>query len=239
VKQKMKRNLSVGAILALVLVVAVLAAGVAPVFAASESHEYISARGSMVINIPNHPVIQLVCQHFGPSSDHGAANTLFLFMKAANGLFVPTAVLSTTQERVTFQQQLFAGYPMGNNAILVDNCNLQIYRIGKTVLAYWTVPIKGTITGNVPHTSIPWSTALGASSFEIPPGGMILNGYGSPTTSTATLPLASGYTIVSHDNMAYTAHATFVSPAWHYFGPAADTPTPTISTNTELVITGP
>jgi hypothetical protein len=239
VKKQLKRKFSIGAILALFLVVAILAAGVAPVFASSTYHEYISAKGTIVVNIPNHPEIELVCQHFDPNSDHGAANTVFLFMITAKGSFAPVAVLSTTQERVTFQEQLFAGYPMGNNAILVDNHNLQIYRIGKTVLAYWTVPIKGTITGNVPGTSIPWSTALGASSFEVPPGGMILSGYGSATTSTTTSPLASGYTIVSHDNMLYTAHATFVCPAWHYFGPAADTPSPTVSTNTELTITGP
>jgi hypothetical protein len=237
----MKRQLSFGVILALFLAVAVLAAGVAPAFASTTNHEYISARGLIVINIPNHPVIELICQHFDPNSDHGAANTLFLFMRTKTGSFVPTAVLSTTQERVAFQESLFAGYPMGDNAILVDKCDLQVCRIGKIVVAYWTVPIKGTITGNVPNTNIPWSTAIGASSFEIPPGGMILNGYGTATTSTTNAPLGNGYTIVSHFNMLYNAHATFICPSWHYFGPVEETttPTPTVCTNTELVITGP
>jgi hypothetical protein len=234
-----KKSLSVGAILALLLAIAISAASIAPSLALTTNHEYISARGLIVINIPGHPEMELVCQHFDSNSDHGAANTLFLFMLSPKGAFVPTAVLSTTQERVTFQQKLFAGYPMGNNAILVDKCDLQIYRIGKTVLAYWTVPIEGAITGNVPGTSIPWATALGASSFEVPPGGMVLNGYGTATTSTATAPLYSGYTIMSNYNMLYSAHATFICPSWHYIGPAADTPAPTVSTNTELVITGP
>jgi hypothetical protein len=235
----MIRKVSLGVTLSLFLAVAILAAGVTPAFALTTNHEYISTRGLMVINIPDHPQIELVCQHFDSSSDHGAANTLFLFMLTKSGTYAPTAVLSTTQERVTFQQKLFAGYPMGDNAILVDKCNLQICRIGKTVLAYWTVPIKGTITGNVPHTNIPWSTAIGASSFEIPPGGMILNGFGSATTSTTNAPLASGYTIMSNYNMLYNAHATFICPSWHYFGPASDTLTPTVCTNTELIITGP
>jgi hypothetical protein len=237
--KKMKRKLFLEVFLALFLAVSVLASGIAPAFSSTTNHEYISTRGLIVINIPDHPEIELICQHFDPNSDHGAANTLFLFMLTKSGTFAPTAVLSTTQERVTFQQQLFAGYPMGNNAILVDKCDLQICRIGKTVLAYWTVPIKGTITGNVPHTNIPWSTAIGASSFEIPPGGMILNGYGSATTSTTTAPLASGYTIVSNFNKLYDAHATFICPSWHYFGPASDTLTPSVCTNTELIITGP
>jgi hypothetical protein len=237
-----KRVLSVGAILALLLAVGISAASIAPALASTTNHEYISARGLIVVNIPNHPEIELVCQHFDPNSDHGAANALFLFMLTKSGTYAPTAVLSTTQERVTFQQQLFAGYPMGNNAILVSKCDLQICRIGKTILAYWTVPIKGTITGNVPGTAIPWSAAIGASSFEIPPGGMILNGYGTATTSIPpTGPLASGYTIVSHFNTLYNAHATFICPAWHYFGQVDETitPTPTVCTNTELVITGP
>ncbi len=236
----MNRSVNVWVILALLLAVAISAASVAPAFAVTTYHEYISTRGFIVVNIPNHPEMELLCQHFDATSDHGAANTLFLFMLAPKtGAFVPTAVLSTTQERVTFQQQLFAGYPMGNNAILVDNCNLQICRIGKTVLAYWTVPIEGTITGNVPGTNVPWSTAIGATSFEVPPGCMILNGYGSATTSTVPSPLASGYTITSQFNMLYNAHATFTCPSWHYFGPAADTPTPTLCTNTELIITHP
>jgi hypothetical protein len=236
----MKRILSVGAILALLLAVGISAASVAPAFALTTNHEYISARGTIVVNIPNHPEIELVCQRFDATSDHGAANTLFLFMPTKNG-FAPVAVLSTTQERVTFQQKLFAGYPMGDNAILVDKCDLQICKIGKTIVAYWTVPIKGTITGNVPGTAIPWSAAIGASSFEVPPGGMILTGYGASTTSQTTAPLASGYTIVSHSNVQYSAHATFICPSWHYFGPVAETttPTPTVSTNTELVISGP
>jgi hypothetical protein len=236
-----KRVLSVGAILALLLAVGISAASIAPALASTTNHEYISTRGLIVVNIPNHPEIELVCQHFDATSDHGAANALFLFMLSTKGQFVPTAVLSTSQQRVTFQQQLFAGYPMGNNAILVDKSDLQICRIGKTVVAYWTVPLKGTITGNVPGTSIPWSTAMGASSFEVPPGGMILNGYGSPTTSSTTAPLASGYTIVSNFNMLYNAHATFICPSWHFFGQVAETttPTPTVCTNTELVITGP
>jgi hypothetical protein len=235
----MKREFSLGVILTLFLAVLVLAAGVAPAFGSTTNHEYISTRGLIVVNIPDYPEIQLICQHFDPNSDHGAANALFLFLRTKTGSFAPTAVLSTTQERVTFQQNLFAGYPMGNNAILVDRCALQIYRIGKTVLAYWTVPIKGTITGNVPNTNIPWSTAIGVSSFEIPPGGMILNGYGTATTSTTSGPLASGYTIVSHYNKLYDAHATFICPSWHYFGPVSDSVTPTVCTNTELVITGP
>jgi hypothetical protein len=235
----MKKMLIRARVLALLLAVAVLAACIAPAFASTTYHEYISTRGLIVVNIPNHPEIELLCQHFDPSSDHGAANTLFLFMLTTKGTFAPVAVLSTTQERVTFQQQLFAGYPMGNNAILVDNCNLQICRIGKTALAYWAVPIEGTITGNVPGTNVPWSTALGASSFEVPPGCMILNGYGSATTSTTPSPLASGYTITTQQNMLYNAHSTFMCPAWHYFGPAADTPTPTLCTDTELIITHP
>ena len=149
----MNRSINVWVILALLLVVAISAASVAPAFAVTTYHEYISTRGFIVVNIPNHPEIELLCQHFDATSDHGAANTLFLFMLAPkqetyHGGFIHHSRASNIPTTT------FCRLPMGNNAILVDNCNLQICRIGKTALAYWTVPIEGSITGNVPGTNV-------------------------------------------------------------------------------------
>ncbi len=235
----MKRSLSVGATLAMLLAVAISAAGVAPALASTIDHEYLSTQAMVFINIPNHtPEMELVCQHFEPNSDHGPGNNLFLFLPTAKG-YAPVAVLTTAPSRVSYIPTIWAGYPVANNVILVDNWDLQICRIGKTAVVYWTEPIKGTITGNVPGTNVPWSTAFGISSFELSPGSLILNGYGSSTTSTTILPVASGYTFEFDYTMLYNTHGTFLCPSWHYFGPIADTPTSTLSANTNLIITHP
>lgn len=228
----MKRSLNVGVILTLLLAVTVLAAGVAPVFASTTYHEYLSASGAAVIDLPNHqPKMELLCQHFESSSDHGPGNNLFFMLWTKNG-FAPVGILTTSPERVAFLPVLWAGFPAASNLIFVNPCNLQVLRIDKIVMVCWSVPIKGTITGNVPGTPIPWSTALGVSSFELPPGSLILRGYGDATTSTTVIgPLPSGYTLTTVGTQ-YNAHGTFICPSWHYFGPVADTPT--LSTHSVL-----
>jgi hypothetical protein len=236
VNRKMKRSLGVGTVLALLLAVAVLAAGVAPAFALTKYYEYESASATAVINLPNHqPEMELVCQHFESSSDHGPGNQMFLFLWSGTR-FVPVAVLCTSPARFPLIPVFWAGYPVASNARLVDSWDLQICRIDKIVMVWWTIPIKGTITGNVPNTNTPWSTILGVSSFELPPGGLILKGYGDATTTTTILPLPSLWTI-SSVSTTYDAKGAFLCPSWHYFGSVFDTPT--ISTNVELTNTHP
>jgi hypothetical protein len=239
VNRKMKRSLGVGTVLAVLLAVAVLAAGVAPAFALTTYHEYTSAGATVVINpLDSLPKMELICQHFESSSDHGPGNQINFELISAKG-FVPVAIFTTSPARATFAPTIWVGLPAASNVILVNSWDIQVFRIGKIVIVWWAVPIEGTITGDVPGTLIPWSAALGVSSFDLPPGSLILNGYGTATTSTTVAgPLPSGWTITSVSTV-YNAHGTFLCPSWHYFGPVADTPTPTISTDGELTITGP
>jgi hypothetical protein len=233
----MKRSLGVGTVLAVFLAVIVSAACVAPAFALTTYHEYLGAAGTAVIDLPNHqPKMQLVFYNYEPNSAHGPGNHIVLYLSTTMG-FAPVAILTTSPSRASFVQDLWVGFPVASNTVVVDWWDLQVCRLGKLIIAWWTVPIKGTITGNVPGTSIPWSAALGVSSFELPPGNLILNGYGGATTSTTVVgPLPSGYTSTTTATT-YNAHGTFWCPSWHYFGPVADTPT--VSTHTEFTLTHP
>jgi len=238
VKNQMKRSLSIEVILALLLALTVSAASFAPACASTTYHEYLSAYAIAVINLPNHPEMELICQHFESSSDHGPGNQIFVLLWTAKG-FAPAAVLTTSPARASFAPTLWAGFPAASNVILVNQVDLQICRIGKTALVWWTVPIRGTITGDVPGTTVPWSTAFGVTSFELPPGSLILNGCGSVTTTTTVAgPEPSGWTLTTVATQ-YNAEGTFLCPSWHYLGPVADTPTPIIATSAELTITHP
>jgi hypothetical protein len=237
-KSKMKRRLGVGTVLAIFLAIVVLAACVAPALATTTYNEYINAVGTVVINLPNHqPEMQLAGYHYEPSSNHGAGNHIQLWL-SAGGKFVPVAILTTSSARAQFDKVFWAGFPMASNVKLVSLCDIQVFRIGKTVIISWEVPIKGTITGNIPGTTTPWSAAFGGvSTFEVPPGFLILNGYGDATTSTvSSSPLPSLYTVTQTATV-YNAHGTFLCPSWHYLGSVADTST--MSTEAELTISHP
>jgi hypothetical protein len=66
-------------------------------------------------------------------------------MQTKSGTFASAAVLSIIQEQVAFKQKLFAGYLMGDNAILVDKCDLQICKIEKTILAFGHSRLKAQL----------------------------------------------------------------------------------------------
>jgi hypothetical protein len=219
------------------LAVTISSACVAPALALTTYHEYLNAVGTAVIDLPNsQPKMQLTCWHYEPNSDHGSGSHIVLSLWTAKG-FVPVAILTNSPSRAQFVTTLWEGYPASSNVMLVDHCDIQVCRIGRIVLVYWTVPFEGTITGNVPKTTVPWSTAIGVSSFNLPPGGLILKGSGPSTTSTSvTGPLPSLYTVTT-STTTYEAQGTFLCPSWHYLGPVA--PTPTIATNAEFTMTHP
>jgi hypothetical protein len=106
------------------------------------------------------------------------------------------------------------------------NYGMQVCRIGKLVIVYWNSTIGGEITG-VNNNGVPWSTVLGES-IELPPGIIILEGYGEAETEppfTMKLHASYGWN-VTQSGTVYNATGTIIVPEWHYCGSFADTPTP-------------
>ena len=106
------------------------------------------------------------------------------------------------------------------------NYGMQVCRIGKLVIVYWNSTIGGEITG-VNNNGVPWSTNLGES-IELPPGIIILEGYGEAETEppfTMKLHASYGWN-VTQSGTVYNATGTIIVPEWHYCGSFADTPTP-------------
>jgi hypothetical protein len=107
------------------------------------------------------------------------------------------------------------------------NDGMQVCRIGKLVIVYWNSPIGGEITGKNPNGKT-WAEIFGISSFELPPGIIILEGYGEAETEppfTMNLHASYGWR-ATQSGTVYSAKGTIIVPQWHYCGSFADTPTP-------------
>jgi hypothetical protein len=107
------------------------------------------------------------------------------------------------------------------------NDGMQVCRIGKLVIVYWNSPIGGEITGENPNGKT-WAEVFGISSFELPPGIIILEGYGEAETEppfTMNLHASHGWR-ATQSGTVYNATGIIIVPQWHYCGSFADTPTP-------------
>ncbi len=56
-------------------------------------------------------------------------------------VWAPAAIIADSNSIVDLQKFIYAGLPPVNNIVKVKNFELQVYRIGKVVFAYWIVPI--------------------------------------------------------------------------------------------------
>jgi hypothetical protein len=197
--------------MAMILVVIVLAACIAPVFATSPYTDHASTVGRVTIDVPGHPKIGITFAHFD-HGDHGAGNSIAVyepFPPPYNMMIV--AWIRNTESQANWAAELVSGMPAVTPQ--VRSCQLQVNRIGKIATVMWTFPIV------VPEET--WVGPTGTyvtPAVTIPPGCLILRGYGSVKTSTEIMgPFKSGWTLTS-DGTGYDACATFICPSWHYCG---------------------
>ncbi len=204
---KTKRTLRLGTVLALSLAFVFSAACFAPAFAQVSYHDHASALGHTFINIANHqPQIQLVVVHFD-GGDHGVGDYLEMdtlqSIPGHGNVWVPVAIITDSPSIAAFNKDfLYKGLPNANNILLVKHCELQVYRIGKTVLAYWTIPVISPVV-------------------TLPPGCLLFKGYGCAQTDQLVFHMPNGVTLTV-DSVALAAHATFVCPVWKYCGNVGD-----------------
>jgi hypothetical protein len=121
----------------------------------------------------------------------------------------------------------FSGNDTQSTSGADGNYGMQVCRIGKLVIVYWNSSIGGEITGNHPNGKT-WAEVFGISSFELPPGIIILEGYGEAETETPfTMNLHASYGWrATQSGTVYSAQGTIIVPQWHYCGSFVDTPTP-------------
>jgi len=219
----MKNKLIFGTILTLSLAFIVSAACITPAFAQVTYYAHANASGATIIDLPNHqPKTQIVVMHFD-RGDHGAGD----YLEVSTWQFVPplgksvwatVAIVTDSPSIAAFYRDfVFVGLPGVPVAVLlVKQCQLEVFRICKTVSAYWTEPIT-------------------CPAVILPPGFLLFSGYGSAQTASFVHKLPNGVTLAVNNNVDYSAHAFFSAPAWKYCGPVGDEST-TIDTNVDLHI---
>jgi len=208
----MKKKFVITAILAVVLVVIVSASSLAPALAATIVVDHANAAGSTVIEIAGQPKIRFLVSHFD-WGDNGAPRDLiriFIWMTPLN-TYAPVAYFTDSSKSVEHYQLVV--YPYPTSVVLVDKWDIQVFRLGKAVFAYWTMPLV------VPEEK--WigpsgTTPMVTPAFTIPTGGLIFQGFGDVQTGTET---ATGLKYTQTIPWTgYSAHATLVCPKWHYCG---------------------
>jgi len=200
----MKKKLTFGTILALTLAILSLAACIAPALATVTYYGNTNGGGVVIIDLSNHqPAIQIAVSHYD-KGDHGAGD----YLEISTYQYIPPlgksvwAVVAVATDSPTIAAYLknvvYANLPASANIILLQHSQLQVFRICKTVIAYWTVPVT-------------------LSTFVLPPGGLIFSGYGSPQTANELFSLPNGITMSLTVALIH-AHVTFVCPTWRYCG---------------------
>jgi len=201
----MKKKSTFGTILALTLAILASAACIAPALAIVTYHAHANGGGVVIIDLANHqPPIQIAVSHYD-YGDHGAGDYLEISTyqyvpPLGRSVWVVVAAATDSPTIAAFLKSVvYANLPASTSIMLLEHCQLQVCRICKTVIAYWTVPIT-------------------SSKVTLPPGGLVFNGYGSPQTTNELFNLPNGITW-SLTVVQIHAHVTFICPTWKFCGP--------------------
>ena len=171
--------------------------------------------GSMamaLIHLPDQfklPKIMLQATHVESWSSLGGGCHLIVlsWLKTPTGYaFVPVTILRTqgSPQLQAYFEMFFAGTPAAQNIQLVKNDELQVRVHGNTLFAGWTVPIQ-----------------LFPSQDIIPPGCLLVEGYGEMVTGSSTVVFPSGVKAEMEGNY-FDALVTFMQPSYNYSGPGTE-----------------
>jgi hypothetical protein len=198
-----------GIVLPLSLTFIFLVTSVAPALATVTYYDHVSASGNVVINIAGHqPQFTILAGHIN-KGDHAVADYLEVDFLTDIGLpigpvWIPFLVVTDNPSMYAFNKNfIYAGINPAAVVQLVKNCQLEVCSIGKTVLVCWTVPLV-------------------TPAITVPPGCLLLNGYGCAKTEQFIYPIPNGVTLTINGKADFAVHATFLCPAWKYFGSVGD-----------------
>ena len=218
----MRKKQFFGIIMTLSLLFIVSAACFSPVLASVTYHEHANGSAEVIIDIADHqPPFKITVVHFN-GGDHGVGDYLEIstyqyIPQLGRSVWATDAVVTDNPSIAAFFTDfVFKGLPgVPVTVLLVKQCQLQVFRICKTISAYWTVSIA-------------------SPSVTLPPGCLLFNGYGSIQTNHIVEKLPNGVTI-TFDTVGYAAHASLICPSWKYFGAVGDESTKiSISVDTTL-----
>jgi sugar-specific transcriptional regulator TrmB len=165
---------------------------------------------SAVIHPPsnlNLPDIVFTFTHYTKQSSSALEDSFYvsLLLDTPKGkLFVPVAGILDNPEGVERWRVFFEGTPAGQNIQLLRKDEVQIQFFGNTMFAGWTVPIK-----------------LFPPPFVLPPGGVLVEGYGKARINVLKATMPSGGRAVS-EVYCCNAFVTYFHPASKYAGPGTD-----------------
>lgn len=212
------------------LAVVILAASVNTALAETvyTDHEY--AGGNSIIDVPGQTIIRLIISgrmegdYYSGKADRIQINVhTGQFNAAGLPVFKQVAAYEDNPTRNAFS----VGLSTGQVQNLVKPWQIQIVRICKTCIVYWTVPLVAPATdGPNPTPAV-----------TLPPGFLVLRGYGEahsmyiPPTSIGT----TGWKVEINNPSYYNATATLFCPGWRYCGPVAEDYVGAITHNPRVV----
>ena len=229
----MKKNFVLGTVVAVFLIVLVLASSVAPALAETIIISHQNAQGKAVIDIAGHPKMRLSVLHVDWDRSIGARDVIQIWVwHALANRWLPVAYFTDNSQAVGYYQKFTVIYPTIIEK--VDKCDIQVGRIGKTVFAYWTIPLV------VPEEKWGPTGVIITPEFTIPAGGLVFKGYGDVQTVSGEKQSDPIYPYWTQtiDSTGYNAHATLVCPKWHYWGQIGESTGPdATSIRTDALVT--
>lgn len=203
-----------GPLLALFLMALVLTMSIAPTFAADIEPwtEHANVVGETVVNIPGGVnQVRIVFAHYD-WGDHGVRDAIQIYYVQTLPSGVQVAMIigwySDTCLGVNYAKAMMEGMPCKVEKL--KPWQLQVGRVCKTAIALWTVPLE------IPE--LIWTGGGKTPAVKIPPGALVLNGYGEKITGIELprkLPTNIERTAVFSG---YNAKAFLVCPEWRYCG---------------------
>ncbi len=155
----------------------------------------------------NLPDTLLVFYHNNKQSSFGAEDwfVVCLWLETSRGYeFVPVSIAGDNRRGIEHRRLNYVGTPASQNAHLLKKNQLKIQVHGNTLFAGWTVPIP-----------------LFPSSYTLPPGGLLVEGYGKLKPVVTTYSMPSGVRSISEGNY-FDAFVTFFHPTSKYAGAGTD-----------------
>jgi len=181
-------------------------------------HQY--AGGITRIDVPGKPVIRLGAERIW-SSDLGISDRIQIdVFTGGTPQFIEVAMWEDNPSHYAFS----VGLGTNLEKYLVKPSQIGVYRIGKTSIVYWKIPLVVPATDSTPEVILP-------------PGLLVLRGYGEsmssqippPSHPTGWLPVGTmGWFFRIDTASYYNAEVTLFCPGWHYFGPVAEDYSPKV-----------
>jgi sugar-specific transcriptional regulator TrmB len=163
-----------------------------------------------IIHLPdqfNLPDMLIQAFRHEKQSSFGAGETIivYLWLETPQGYaYVPVAIVEDNPKGRHAWLVMMKGTPAERNIHTLKKDQIQVQVHGNTLFAGWTVPIP-----------------LFPEKYVLPPGCMLVEGYGEPRTAGCTLMFPNGMKS-EIEEISFNAFVTFIHPATKYSAPGTD-----------------